>query len=255
MKTFRFVSLCYQVPVLICCIGISLPVQVTASEKLVMGSNDPIESTNGKFYNLLYGEAFRRLGLEFEYLFLPAKRASAMADAGKIDGEVARVLAYGEKHPNLARVEEAGMIDTFCAFSTNQSISLDGWESLRHTSYYVDYLLGMFRAEQELTKIVPSANLSAVSGLEQGLRKLAAGRTDIYIDSEAAVLGLLTTAEFKDVGIQKVGVMEETRYYAYLHIKHKDLALKLAEELKQMKIEGVIERYRQQAFAESDKTP
>jgi len=249
MKTIRYVLL------LICCIGISPPFPVSAAEKLIMGSNDPIESTNGKFYYLLYCEAFRRIGMEMEYRFLPAKRASVEADAGRIDGEVARIMAYAEKHPNLVRVEEAGVSDAFCAFSVNQRIRLDGWESLRKTSYKVEYLRGVLRAEQELTKIVPSANLSTISTLEQGLKKLVAARTDIYIDSEAAVMGLLKTPKFKDAGIQKAGVMEETKYYAYLHIKHKDLALKLAEVLKQMKTEGVVEQYRQQVFADSGTRP
>jgi len=220
-----------------------------------MGSNDPIESPSGKLYNLIYHEAFKRLGLEMEYRHLPPKRASVEADVGNIDGEVGRILAYGEDHPNLVRVDEAGISDAFCAFTMNHTISLDGWDSLRNTPYKVEYQRGVFRPEQVLIKIVPSVNLSNITSLRQGLRKLTKGRTDVYIDSEAAVMGLLATAEFKNNGIQKAGVMEYVYYYAYLHIKHKDLAQKLAEVLKQMKAEGVVEQYHQQVFAGSDTKP
>lgn len=222
----------------------SLHVPAIASDVIVMGSNDAIDSSNGKFYNMLYSEAFRRLGIRFEYRFMPAKRASAMADAGQIDGEVARIREYGDAHPTLVRVEEAGMHDSFSAFATDASISLNGWDALRNTSLRVDYLRGVYRTEEKLQALVPPDSLFAVNSIEQALKKIAKGRADIYIDSEAAVTHHLSLPEFQKAGIQKVGEMEETRYYAYLNIKHKELAVKLAAILKKMREDGTMAKLR-----------
>jgi hypothetical protein len=94
--------------------------------------------------------------------------------------------------------------------------------------------------------------LSAVAST-LGLRKLAAGRTDLYIDGELLVEATLARAEFRGTSIRKVAVMEKINAHAFLHPKHRALAARLSATLVQMKREGLIERYRKAALvAQSD---
>lgn len=230
-----------------------LPVYpVSAGQKMIMAALEPKDSPTGKLVNLIYTEAFRRLGLELEYRYYPGKRASLMADEGKVDGELIRVGTYGDAHPDLVRVEEPAILTAFSAFSIDPAIQLAGWESLRDTRYKVEYLRGDRRAHDKLTKLVPPDNLSAINSVTQGVKKIIAGRTDIYIGPESVVRQSLQAEEIRqflktqgvrDSDIRTAGVMEEIGLHAYMHKKYKDIASKLSTILKVMKEEGLIEKY------------
>ncbi len=66
----------------------------------------------------------------------------------------------------------------------------------------------------------------------------------MFVDEESGILTLLQTPEFKDSKIRIAGVMESFPIYPYLHKKHASLAPKMAEIIKAMKAEGLIEQYR-----------
>jgi len=208
-----------------------------------MGSNDPLESQNGYFYYLVYTEAFKRMGLEMEYRFLPAKRASIESQAGRIDGELARIYSYNENRPNLIRVAQPTKSDRFCAFSINDSIHLNGWESLDSTKYRVEYLQGVIKVEFELKKYVSPQNLSYIISIQLGLRKLMSKRTDIYVDSESAINSFLNKKEFLNSDIKEVGVLEEVHFYSFLHKKHSKISHQLSDILSQMKKENQFDKF------------
>lgn len=211
---------------------------------------EPLESAMFRFAELVYTEAFRRLGLEFRYKVYPPARAGIMADSGEIDGEPGRIIAYGEGHPNLIRVDEAVWEDRVLAFATDPGIALDGWESLRDTHYRVDYFRGVAIVHQHLPELVPAGKLSTVSDAPQALKKLIAGRTDVFVDTEKRVLPLLHSPEFKDFDILVVGTMQDISSYPYLHMRHAALVPKLADVLGRIKAEGLFEQYMQQAQQE-----
>jgi len=222
------------------------------NKTLVMACAVSNDTYLGRVLDLVYREAFRRLGFEFEYRHYPAKRASLTADEGRVDGDLARVYAYGQTHPELIRVEEAPFSDRFVAIATNPEIKLDGWESLRGTTYRVEYLHGYQRAHDKLTEVVEPARLSALSNWRHGLKKLIRGRTDVFIDVENVIEPLLKQDEFQSANLVVVGVMEEITLHAYLHKKHAPLAAQLSAVLKDMKREGLIEQYTMLARAEQE---
>ena len=210
---------------------------------------DPAQQPLYRFYERLYGEAFRRLGYQFAYQVYPSKRASVMANAGEVDGEPQRLRDYAVSYPNLIRVNEPSFTNRVLAFATNRAIQLDGWDSLRGTPYRVDYRLGSVVAEQELRGRVPSQQLSGVPTAIQILKKLKSRHTDIYVDMEWAVLPVLQTEEFKGSGIVTVGVMSSNLSYPFVHKKHALLAPKLADVLQQMKKEGVYDLFLKETLA------
>ncbi len=204
-------------------------------------SKDTLE---GKWLYLIYSEAFRRLDLQLVFQHYPSLRASKMADEHKVEGELARVSQYGKKHPNLVRVEEPALSNSFIAFATNPKIKLKGWESLRETKYKVEYFRGDQRAHDKLTEIVIPAQLSNISSWPQGFKKLMHGRTDVFVAPETIANNLLKQDEFQNSGILLVGVMEKITVHAYLHKNHAPFAPQLSAILKEMKKEGLIEKYK-----------
>ncbi len=199
----------------------------------------------GKWYKMIYAEIFKRLGMKFELRTFPPKRTSIEADAGNVDGEAARPYHYTDEHPNLIRVEESVVSVNFSAFAVQDSIpQLNGWESLKGKDYRVEYRHGIKTTEDNLPNVVKKENLSTVTEQVPGLKKLISGRIDLFVDEESGILTLLKTPEFKDSRIRSAGLMESFPVYPYLHKKHALLAPKMAEIIKAMKEEGLIEQYR-----------
>jgi len=217
---------------------------VLKENTFVMAFSRPETLCDGKWQRLIYTEIFRRLGIKAEFRDYPAKRVSIETDAGNIDGEAARPYQYAAEHPNLIRVEEFIFNASFSAFAVQASIpQLNGWDSLKGTDYRVGYRRGSKTSESNLPKVVSRENLSDVTEPIQGLKKLASGRTDLFVDEESGIFTLLQTPEFKESKIRFVGVMESFPVYAYLYKRHASLAPKMAEVIKAMKAEGLIEQY------------
>ncbi len=190
---------------------------------------------------MLYTEAFKRLGMTFAYRVYPGQRCSVMANTGRVDGEPGRFIGYSQICPNMVRVEESVATLHEAAFAKDASISLNGWESLKGTDLRVAYILGCQAEEVYLPKVVRPERLSRVATIEQALIMLDAGRTDVLIQTESSVMAVLLTPKFKDFKIVKVGIMEELDVYPFLHKRHAELAPKLARVLKEMKAQGLLE--------------
>lgn len=225
-----------------------------ASETILLfGSQDPGEVPQMEWLVLIYTEAFRRLGYEFQYDVYPLARLTTMVEAGKIDGEIQRPMEYQAFHPNLIRVDESPVSVRYGAFAVKPGVVLDGWHSLKNTTYIVEYRRGASRSQDELTAVVAPENLSVIETTEQGLRRLITGRTDVFVDLEHNITNTLNQKKlrgFDTSAIYQAGLMQETPMYAYLNKKRADLALKVAAVLKAMKHEGVIERYRKIALGD-----
>lgn len=221
-------------------------------DKLVLAlSATSYNSIQRPWLELVYREAFKRLGVEISIVGLPTKRASVMADAGQIDGDLHRARNYGDKHPNLVRVEFSHFAVSFVAYSKRADIVLaDGWDSFNHTPLRVQYILGSATAGTELGRRVAPERLSTVTDVELGLRKLELDRSDVLIALDLNVEPLLPLPEFRRSGIHKVAELGQVPCYLYLQKRHAALAPRLARVLEQLKREGLIEQYGLQARAE-----
>lgn len=220
--------------------------------RIVMASMLEQQNTYAaRWLRLIYTEAFQQLGVELEIRGFPAARASVEAIAGNIDGELTRAYEYGDLQSVLMRVPEAPIWSTTAAYARSSSVQpVNGWESLRGSSYRIEYRFGYRVVQQRLTEVLPQGGYSGAQSSEIGLRKLAIGRTDLYIDNVEVVDSLLDNAEFKSSGIHQVGVLDRSPIYAYLNKKHEKLALRLSAVLKKMRDSGEVERLRQQALKE-----
>lgn len=218
------------------------------TKPLVMATNQPDTTYEGKWQRRIYEEAFRRLGVPFEVTLLPTLRMTAMADAGEVDGQFVRVFAYADAHPEQVRVEEPIYHVMFGLWVSNPALSLSRLEDLAATSWTGIYRRGVEQCQNDLSGVLPSDRLSSVATAELGLHMLLAGRIDFYCELDGAVLNALYLPEFKDVTSVRPLLMygDTIALHPYLHRKHAELAARLAAVLKQMKADGSLERFRRE---------
>jgi len=203
----------------------------------------------------LYTEALGRLGLGFEFLEVPPNRATAMAAAGEVDGELGRTREFAELYPTLVRVEEWNTVVLFSAYAVKPGLSVDGWESLRGSRYSIGYRLGIKEIEHELEDAAYRGRTEAVKDFVSGLQMLQRGRVELYADVQNAIEPFLMAPDDRldpDPALRPrvAGVLFRTTGHAYLHEKHRELAPRLSAVLHQMKLEGLHERYTREALME-----
>lgn len=222
-----------------------------AATPFVMGFDEDPKIYGTIWGLLIYQEAFKRMGIPLVPGFYHLARRAALADEGVIDGEGGRVHGYGAAHPNLVRVEESIINVSFALYTANPELRLKRIEDLSASSVRVEYRRGLQLCENMLKPLLPPERLSNVTSELQGLQKLLAGRTDVYCDIESIVKQGLTAVELKGAtSIRKIFTIGNLETYPYLHKKRADLAPRLAATLKQMKAEGLVEKYRLQAERE-----
>jgi hypothetical protein len=228
-----------------------------APATFVMGTTLEETTPYGKWYRRIYGEAFRRMGVPLKVETLPTARLTVSSDQGEIQGQCARVAAFADSHPGQIRVDEAlheVRLALFAFGPANRPDQPRRIEDLAGGKWLVEYRRGVAVCEQRLRPLVAAERLSDVTTLEQGLKKLKAGRTDFYCDFDAAVRSELLSAEFKgETGYRKaldlgVGIP----LYPYVHKSRAEMVPRLAETLRRMKAEGLIERYRREAEQEAE---
>lgn len=195
----------------------------------------------------VFTEAFRRLGLPVAIEIYPLARRAALVAEGYIDGEASRVFAYADSHPELVRVDEPIIDFSFSVFTANPALRAKRVEDLP-ASAMIEYRRGIMMCENAFKDIAPRERLSNVVTIDQGIRKLLAGRTDAYCDIDTFVNEALHAGEVQDAGkVRKLFQIASLPTYPYLYKKHADLAPRLAATLKKMKEEGLFDRYRAEA--------
>jgi len=225
------------------------PARAASPDTVVLGSDQEAVSVTGIWMRRIYAEAFRRLGIPIEFAVYPTKRLSTTLDEGGIDGEFVRVHAYAAAHPNLVRVEEPVFSVQFALFTAHPALRLDRLSDLPATPWVGALRRGVGVCENTLKPLLPSERLSEVTTPEQGLNLLLVQRIAFLCEIDLAMWAVQQSAEYKGVtGIRVLLPLgEPVPLYPYLHRKRAELATPLAATLKQMKAEGLIERYRREA--------
>ena len=219
---------------------------------LVLATDQPESTYEGKWQRRAYEEAFKRLGVSIEVITMPAQRGTVMVDSGAVDGQFLRVFAYADAHPEQVRVEEPIYDVLLGLWVSKPSLNLSRVADLAATTWSGIYRRGVELCERSLSRVVPAERLSSISTEDVGLRMLLAGRVDFYCELDASVQNTLFRPEFKDVTSirQLLTLGSPIPLYPYLNRKNAELATRLAVVLRQMKAEGMLERIRAQVHDE-----
>jgi len=185
-----------------------------------------------------YMEAFRRMGYGFKLISQPGERAMIDANQGIVDGEAGRISSIDEKkYANLIMVPYPIVTMQDGAYSTDLSIKINGWESLKGKPYKVGLLKGIKSVEQKLPLYVDKTNIVTLSDPEQCVKMLEAGRIDVFIvGTQIEDSTFMRKGAYKEVKL--VGILETKVLYPWLNKRHKNLVKRLADTLKTMKSEG-----------------
>lgn len=227
-------------------IFINMP--LSAKEIVLVSSEDTFKSKYGCWLYSIYNEAFSRLGYSFSYRGVPGGRAPKLAESGRVDGEIHRPFEYQKQTTNLIRVNEPHFQVTLEAYVVNHSLTFNSWDDLNKRELRIEFRRGSKRAENMLLSMIDNSQLTDVTTTEQGLKKLLKGRTDVFIEQdlvfEKNIKELLKNSD-EYAKIRSAGKVDILDGYAYLNINHIDIAEKLAETIKEMKREGLINEYKQ----------
>lgn len=218
----------------------------------VIATHQPPDNFQGRWVRLIYAEAFRRLGVPLQVAIYPLQRMTDMVDRGELDGDVGRVHAHGQAHPSLVRVEEPMYEIVFGLYAVKDAPRLNRIEDLAGGNWRAVYLRGVAICENLLKPYVAPEQLIALTTEEQGMVMLQLGRTDLYCSANHTMDDMAARPRFRDAKPLRMALSPGAiPLYPYLHRRHAELAPRLAAALRQMRAEGLIERYRDEALAAS----
>ena len=164
-------------------------------------SASTLTSVVGISLQLIYREAFKRIGYNVDFVEAPLHRAELMVTSGQVDGELHRVKEYGDTRPTILRVPTPHFPTVFSAYSAQPLILKDGWDALKDTKFRVNYREGVLWAKDHLYDRLPANQIQSVPTDESGLNKLLAGRSDLFIDQDQIIDEILRGPRFRDTAI------------------------------------------------------
>lgn len=214
--------------------------------KFVMSTDAEDGSYYGLWMRRIYAEALQRLGLQLEPLFAPPKRASLLSEQGQIDGEMVRAPVYAAAHPELVMVDMPMIAVTFGVYAQSAQPGIDALADLAKADGLVAFRRGVVTCQSALKPLLPTDRIVEVTSTESALGMLARGHARFVCELDSSVANTLTMTGARETApVQKLfDVGAPLQLYPYLHGRHAALAPKLAATLRQMKSEGMFERYR-----------
>ncbi len=222
---------------------------VQEKQALLFSIHQPENTQIYRWMYLVYNDLFSRLDMSVTLVYLPPKRATAYARLGKIDGQVGRMASYAEEVGNQIKVNETIYSLDMVAY-VRRSANLkhfEGWKSLANKGLKVDYLRGIAIAVKNLTPLITPTDLKMVDTLKQGFLRIKEGRVDVFVASNHSAEPILSSFEYKE-DISHGGVLESVGFYPHLHVRFRELVPLIANAIKEMKKEGLIDKYQQQAL-------
>lgn len=202
----------------------------------------------------IYSDICATLGLRFEYLDVPPRRATALVLAGEADGELGRTHGFKLFFPELVRVEEATNPVSLCVYGANPAITYTTMEAVRKQGLRCDCRRGIKELEAYLYERLDAAQISLSDEMWQGLKKLQLGRVDLFFEVREAVQDYFYLRHCRwDLDetppIRELGLIRATTGHCYLNKSHADLAPQFAAALRELKRSGKVAQYLDECLA------
>ena len=213
-------------------LALALNIPASAADKsLAFGATDEAPAFAIEFLENVSSELFKQLGYSISVEKLPNARALSKANAGELDGDLARVHETHQFYPNLVIVDEP--IFSLHVVMVTKSLykPIKNWQDL------LPYRVGTIRGF-----ILPKLRLDAMNHQQVSysnnhdslLKMLHNDRIDIAISYDTFIL---SNTQYANLKIEEESI-ESVDLYILLHKKHATLAKQATKVLANMKKDG-----------------
>lgn len=177
-------------------------------------------------------EAYRRIGYDVIFTFLPAKRSLEMANFGKFDGDVARIKGTESVYPNLIQIPTPVISFKGVAFSKNISRAIKTWRDLK--GLRVGIIRGIRYSEIQTKTLSPYF----AEDMPHLFRLLDEDKIQIAIAVlKAGIIEI--NRHYKNSGIHIIGEpLYSSSLYHFVHKRNMHLVPMLDNALKEMENQG-----------------
>ncbi len=167
-------------------------------------------------------KAYQALGIKFNIIEYPGRRALYMANSGQADAELCRIQKTEEIFKQLIRVEPAIHQLSFHAITRDPSVVFSDISDIKNLR--IGSIRGMMAAEL----ILPYENVLLEKSLEQAVRILENHTVDVIILAMADIEQLTAHSRLNKLFIHQTPLYQLNMYH-FVHQKHQDLIPKLSE--------------------------
>ncbi len=188
---------------------------------------------------LVLREAYARIGQPIEFVTLPGERALTESNAGRVDGELARVAGMEKKYPNLIPVPVVISQFDGVAFSRKHDFPIDGWHSLK------GYNIGAFTGSKFVENNTAGMDVVYVPGVKNLFSMLDRDRLDVIVIPYLSGLRYIKKNALTGFRKMKPALKTFTLYH-YLHVRNLYLLPRITVVLKRMEKEKRIQAIRQE---------
>lgn len=196
-----------------------------------------LDSPAARYSQALLNEAYRRLGIDAQFIEVPFGRSLIESNRGILDGELARVLLVTEHYPNLVAVP-------YILFDTDVSI----WVNQRRcpgctlqTVKNLVYVRGSVIIQQLLADKASVDTVITVQTVSAAEQMFIEGKADAVVFAAYAIPADRLTG----IPVSQKLLLSAPDYHL-LHSRHEALIAPLATMLNTLEQEGVVSQLREQ---------
>jgi polar amino acid transport system substrate-binding protein len=216
--------------------------QITATEAQTLVFSTPEDLRVGALMaQKILLQAYLKMGVEINFLPIPAARSSVMWEDGRLDG-VAYRLANTELANGLKLSTPVAYGDVV-AYSINKQFTIEGYQGLK--PYRIGYIAG---APFVLEKLKDIPRIESAPNIDSLFKKLQMGRSDLVIESSFSLCFVHKMGMSNVIMLQPP--LETALGYHYLHRRHQHLYAQLEKTLLSMKLDGSLKKLQEQAIQE-----
>lgn len=179
-------------------------------------------------------EVYARAGVGLRVVVMPSTRASNELDAGRLDGEAARIASYFDDHPLLMRVGPPLMtVDAVVYTRAGADFPVEDARSLH--GHRVGIVRGILQTRWAVAGV---PDVLEVNSGPQMYRMLAAGRLDAIVDTP--MNHRLHTTRLGLVDVVPRATLRTEPVYHGLHRRHAATAERVRATLRAMEDSGEL---------------
>jgi ABC-type amino acid transport substrate-binding protein len=214
----------------------SLPAPAQSTLQLARIAGVPDQFVGGEILR----EVYARLGIAVEFVDASGARGLALSSSGAVDGEIHRIADVARQQPSLIQITPAINYIEPAVFTARVALAVEGWASLR------DYDVGIVRgvgSSEAGTAGMP--RVQRATNLDNLMRMLDAGRIDILVTDLFSGRVVLRRLDLEARIRPVLPPLERIWIYHYLHVRHADLAPRVAAVIAAMAGSGALARLRE----------